>query len=41
MLGVLLIIQVLTGLLLTIHYVSDVSLAFCSIEFIMRNVQNG
>lgn len=33
--------QILTGLLLTIHYIPDVNLAFLSIEFIMRNVQNG
>lgn len=31
----------MTGLLLTIHYIPDVNLAFLSIEFIMRNVQNG
>lgn len=40
-LGGLLIIQIVTGLLLTIHYIPDINLAFYSIEFIMRNVQNG
>lgn len=40
-LGGLLIVQILTGLLLTVHYIPDINLAFYSIEFIMRNVQNG
>jgi ubiquinol-cytochrome c reductase cytochrome b subunit len=41
LLGGLLILQVVTGLLLAIHYTSDINGAFYSVEFIMRNVQNG
>jgi quinol-cytochrome oxidoreductase complex cytochrome b subunit len=41
LLGGLLIIQILTGILLAIHYTADVSSAFYSIEFIMRNVEGG
>jgi quinol-cytochrome oxidoreductase complex cytochrome b subunit len=40
-LGFLLAIQVLTGLILAIHYTADASIAFFSVEYIMRNVNNG
>ena len=41
LLGVLLVLQILTGILLAVHYTPDVSLAFYSVEFIMRNVEGG
>jgi len=41
LLGALLIIQILTGVLLAVHYTADVSQAFYSVEFIMRNVEGG
>jgi len=40
-LGFLLAIQVITGLILAVHYTADVNMAFYSVEFIMRNVNNG
>jgi len=36
-----LILQIVTGLFLAMHYKSDVGLAFVSIEYISRNVQYG
>jgi quinol-cytochrome oxidoreductase complex cytochrome b subunit len=39
--GLSLIIQMITGLLLSSHYVADTNLAFYSIEYIMRDVPNG
>jgi ubiquinol-cytochrome c reductase cytochrome b subunit len=41
LLGILLVIQIITGVLLAVHYTSDVSGAFYSVEFIMRNVEGG
>ena len=41
LLGGLLIIQIITGILLAIHYKADTHLAFYSVEFIMRNVEGG
>lgn len=41
LLGGLLIIQIITGILLAIHYTADTHLAFYSVEFIMRNVEGG
>ena len=41
LLGALLVIQILTGILLAVHYTANISEAFYSIEFIMRNVENG
>ncbi len=38
---VLLVLQILTGIFLTIHYKPDVELAFASVEYIMRDVQWG
>jgi ubiquinol-cytochrome c reductase cytochrome b subunit len=35
------VVQILTGILLAIHYTADVSSAFYSVEFIMRNVEGG
>jgi len=36
-----LILQIITGLFLAMHYVADESLAFLSVEDIMRNVSYG
>lgn len=41
MLSVMLIVQILTGVVLAMHYVSDTALAFNSVEKIMRDVNNG
>lgn len=41
LLGALLVIQILTGVLLAVHYTADISQAFYSVEFIMRNVEGG
>jgi ubiquinol-cytochrome c reductase cytochrome b subunit len=38
---VCLILQIITGVFLAMHYKSDVGLAFSSIEYISRNVQYG
>ena len=39
--GMALVIQILTGLFLTMHYVPSVDLAFESVEHIMRDVRGG
>lgn len=39
--GLALVIQLVTGLLLTMHYVPSTSLAFESVEHIMRDVEGG
>jgi quinol-cytochrome oxidoreductase complex cytochrome b subunit len=39
--GICLIIQIITGIFLAMHYTPHVELAFCSVEHIMRNVNNG
>jgi len=41
LLGVCLIIQILTGAFLAMHYTPNVELAFNSVEHIMRDVNNG
>jgi ubiquinol-cytochrome c reductase cytochrome b subunit len=41
LLGILLIIQVVTGVLLATHYVPHVDEAFTSVERIMREVPSG
>nr|YP_010610991.1 cytochrome b [Rhingia xanthopoda]WAP91825.1 cytochrome b [Rhingia xanthopoda] len=41
LLGVCLIIQILTGLFLAMHYTADISLAFNSVDHICRNVNYG
>ena len=41
LLGLCLIIQILTGLFLAMHYTSDISLAFSSISHICRDVKYG
>jgi len=41
MAGVFLIIQILTGIFLAMHYTPHVDLAFLSVEHIMRDVNNG
>ena len=40
-LTVILIIQIVTGIILTMHYKPDVDLAFASVEYIMRDVPAG
>ena len=39
--GVLLVIQILTGLFLAMSYVPHIDYAFASVEHIMRNINNG
>jgi len=39
--GICLIIQIITGLFLSMHYIPHPDLAFDSIEHIMREVNNG
>nr|YP_010713103.1 cytochrome b [Meromyza saltatrix]WDA93969.1 cytochrome b [Meromyza saltatrix] len=41
LLGLCLIIQILTGLLLAMHYTADINLAFYSVNHICRDVNNG
>src|SRR5436190_17557722 len=41
LLGVCLIIQILTGVFLAMHYTPNVDLAFISVEHIMRDVNYG
>jgi ubiquinol-cytochrome c reductase cytochrome b subunit len=40
-LTVMLVIQIVTGIILTMHYKPDVALAFASVEYIMRDVPAG
>ena len=40
-LGLALVIQILTGVFLAMHYVADTELAFMSVEHIMRDTVNG
>nr|YP_010394896.1 apocytochrome b [Phytophthora aleatoria]DAZ89333.1 TPA_asm: apocytochrome b [Phytophthora aleatoria] len=39
--GIMLVIQILTGIFLAMHYTPHIDLAFNSVEHIMRNVNNG
>jgi ubiquinol-cytochrome c reductase cytochrome b subunit len=39
--GICLVIQILTGVFLAMHYTPHIDYALSSIDFIMRNVQNG
>jgi len=39
--GICLIIQIITGIFLAMHYVPDINFAFNSVEHIMRDVNNG
>jgi ubiquinol-cytochrome c reductase cytochrome b subunit len=41
LLGLCLIIQILTGLFLTIHYTANIEIAFFSVNYICRNVNYG
>jgi ubiquinol-cytochrome c reductase cytochrome b subunit len=41
LLGVCLILQILTGVFLAMHYCANVDLAFLSVEHIMRDVSSG
>jgi len=41
LLGICLIIQILTGVFLAMHYIPNVDFAFNSVEHIMRDVNNG
>ena len=39
--GISLVIQILTGVFLAMHYTPQIDLAFLSVEHIMRDVNNG
>jgi len=39
--GVILVVQLITGIFLAIHYTPHVDLAFTSVEHIIRDVNNG
>jgi ubiquinol-cytochrome c reductase cytochrome b subunit len=39
--GICLVIQIISGIFLSMHYTPNIDLAFSSIEFIMRDVKNG
>jgi ubiquinol-cytochrome c reductase cytochrome b subunit len=39
--GLCLVIQMLSGIFLAMHYTPDINLAFSSVEYIMRDVKNG
>ena len=39
--GLMLVVQILTGVFLAMHYTPHVDLAFASVEHIMRDVNNG
>ena len=39
--GLCLVIQIVTGIFLAMHYTAHVDLAFASVEHIMRDVNNG
>lgn len=41
LLGTCLILQILTGIFLAMHYVPNVDMAFTSVEHIMRDVNSG
>lgn len=41
MAGICLVIQILTGIFLAMHYTPHIDLAFLSVEHIMRDVNNG
>ncbi len=40
-LGIMLVVQIVTGIVLVMHYTSDASMAFDSVEHIMRDVNYG
>ena len=39
--GICLVIQIISGILLSLHYTANIDLAFSSVEYIMRDVPNG
>ena len=39
--GMCLVIQIISGILLSTHYTANIDLAFASVEYIMRDVPNG
>ena len=39
--GICLVIQMISGIFLAMHYTPNIDLAFSSIEYIMRDVNNG
>ena len=41
LLGTCLVLQILTGIFLAMHYCSNVDLAFTSVEHIMRDIDSG
>jgi quinol-cytochrome oxidoreductase complex cytochrome b subunit len=40
-LGLILILQIITGVFLAMYYIPNINLAFDSIEYIMRDVSYG
>ena len=40
-LGLALVVQIVTGVFLAMHYVPDTELAFMSVEHVMRDTVNG
>jgi ubiquinol-cytochrome c reductase cytochrome b subunit len=39
--GICLVIQIISGIFLSMYYTADINFAFSSIEFIMRDIKNG
>lgn len=39
--GICLVIQILSGVFLAMHYTPDITMAFSSVEYIMRDIKNG
>jgi quinol-cytochrome oxidoreductase complex cytochrome b subunit len=39
--GICLVIQIISGIILSMHYTANIDLAFASVEYIMRDVPNG
>ena len=39
--GICLVIQIISGIFLAMHYIPNIDLAFTSVEYIMRDVPNG
>jgi len=39
--GIMLVVQIVTGIFLSMHYVANVNFAFDSVEHIMRDVNGG
>jgi ubiquinol-cytochrome c reductase cytochrome b subunit len=39
--GICLVIQIISGIFLAMHYTPDINMAFSSVEYIMRDIKNG